>query len=305
MIALGKTSTAWVAGLLIVVIFVLSLPLLAYPKPAQAQAACIAALASALGISLGSGAAAASTAGLAVPVLDALNLSQNTITANAAAALKTKSCADELLTAALKVAINLVRDMVIRWIVTGRFEGPVFSQSFAIDLQKGVENASRIYLSKLTGINFCAGISIPPSAFFNLNANLALACTFNGDRRLFRLGAGVSDVIQLSASEETPNEYWNAAITALDQKLQFEEQARSAFTEEFQAGQGFLCIRDQETGKCTTPGSAVAAIVMQTQIISPIRQTDVANTVQQAIAAILDTAIRVLLEKGLSRTFGP
>jgi hypothetical protein len=299
----GKTSTAWVAGLLIVAVLALSVPILAYPRPAHAQAACIAALASALGISLGSGAAAAAASLLVVPVLDAMNLSQNAITANATAALKTKSCADELLTAALKIAINLVRDMVIRWIITGRFEGPVFSASFAVDLQRSMENASRIYLSKLTGINFCAGIQIPPSAFLNLNINLALACTFNGDRNLFRLGAGVSDVIQLSASEETPNEYWNAAVAALDQKLQFEEQARSSFTKDYETGQGFLCIRDAN-GRCTTPGSAVAALVMQTQVISPIRQTDVANTVQQAIAAILDTAIRVLLERGLGRAFG-
>lgn len=292
------------AAVLVLALVFVSIPA---PKPAQALTACLTAVAGALGIKLGVKAAAGAggaALGLYVPTFDIVNAPSFDITAVSTAGLKTKSCADEIMTMALKAAISMTRDMVLRWIITGRFEGPVFSQSFVIDAQRAAENASRTFLGRLTGINFCAGLPpIPPQAFFGLNIEFDFACTFQGDLTEFRLGR-VSNYASLASSEQSTNEYWNLSMRALDQKLQYEEIARTSFREEYRAGQGFLCIKDPNTGKCTTPGSAVATLVMQSQIVSSIRQTDVADDVQTAIASIIDTAVRVFIERGLTAAFG-
>ncbi len=240
-------------------------------------------------------------AGSYVPVFDRPNFGVNTRTAGATTYLQGKSIQDQITTAILKMAIQLVRDMVIRWIVTGNFGGPVFSASFSIDIARSAENAARIFLSQLTGINFCAGISLPPQSFFARDISLALACTFPGDYGGFLQGNS-GDFVSLWASEQTENDFWNAEVAVLDAKLKTEQRAVSAFEKEYLAGSGFLCIRDPNTGKCTTPGSAVAEMVMQSQIVSPIRQTDVADDVQTAIAAIINTAIQVFIERGLAAT---
>lgn len=287
----------------VLIIAALTSGLIAVPNPAPAKAviiptSCIAAL--------GLGAAGAATASVAaslifVPVIDSLNLQANTVTASQTTALKTKSCLDEIMTGVLKIAINMARDMVIRWILTGRFESPVFSQSFTMDLKKSVENASRVFLSEISGIPFCQGINIPPRAFFGLSRDFTLQCTYNPTRPYFT--GEPDDFSRYIASQQGANEYWHALILTMDQKLKTEARAAESFKQEYQAGQGFLCIKD-ERGRCTTPGSYVAALVMQSQVVSPLRQVDVANTVQQAIAAIIDTAIRASIERGLSKLNG-
>lgn len=230
---------------------------------------------------------------------------QNSATAGYTGALTRKTVLyDPIATAIVKTVINLVRDMVLRWIVTGRFEAPVFSGSFAADLQKITENAARTFLGGLTGINFCAPFAVPPQAFISADLNLRLACTFPGDYNGFLL-ANTGNIVQFWASEQTANDYWNVLVTTLDAKLQTEYRAQSAFAAEYQAGQGFLGIRDPATGKIVTPGTTVGRLVMKQVIDQPIEQGTVADTTQQAIAVIIDTAINVLIEKGLGKAFGP
>lgn len=300
--ALTKFAPA-VSALLILAI---ALPIVAVPAPAKAQTKCIAELAAFLGISFGTtaGGVLGSVAGLYVPTFDVVNKTAFDITAASTAGLKSKSCADEIMTAVAKLAINLVRDMVLRWIVTGRFEGPVFSASYSLDLKKSVENAARTFLGELSGINFCAGISPPPRAFLALGRDFTLQCQFSGDLRSFRSGR-VFTFAQLVESEQTSNEYWNVAIAALDQKLRLEALAAESFRAEYAAGQGFLGLRDPATGRVVTPGSAVARLVMKQVIEQPIEQGTVAHTTQEAIVVIIDTAIRVLIERGLATAFGP
>ncbi|MBI4132748.1 MAG: hypothetical protein HY473_01440 [Candidatus Sungbacteria bacterium] len=302
---------SFIAAVLIIALVLVSIP---SPKPAKALVSCIAAVAGALGLGLGTTAAGAAGAavGLYVPTFDVVNKLSFDITAASTAGLKTKSCADEITTTALKLVINLVRDMVLRWIVTGRFEGPVFSASFSIDAAKTAENASRIFLSELSGINFCAGFGIPSVQNFIFSRDFTLACTLPSgiDRQytdtLIKL---TTDPASLSLEErltlqDPQNNRIYSYVRTIDEQNKAIARAVAARNAEYAAGQGFLGIRDPQTGKITTPGSAVAKLVMEEVITSPIRQTDVANTVQQAIAAIIDTAIRVVIERGLTQAFG-
>lgn len=240
--------------------------------------------------------------GLFVPVLDTPNLQANTVTAASTAALKAKEIADELTTLALKVIINATRDTVIRWIATGRFAKPTFSQSFNLDLKKSAENAVRTVLGQITGIPFCDGTRLPASAFVNFNLQFALACRFNGNYGLFQSGR-VADFVALSSSEQSSNDFWNRAVTALDYKLQTEEAGRKSFTQEYQAGQGFLGLRNTVTGLIDRPGSYVRDLVKEIKIVSPQRAADVANTAQQAVNAIVETAIQTAINRGLDAVF--
>lgn len=211
--------------------------------------------------------------------------------------------ADPLATAAIKAAINLTRDMVLRWIITGRFEGPAFSRSFILDSQKSVENAARSVLGRISGLNLCDPFPRPPpAAFFSLDLDLNVACTFPGDYNRFLSGQS-GDLVQLWASEQAANDYWNVLVNTLDAKLIAEQRALSSFAAEYQAGQGFLGIRDPDTGRIETPGSYVARLAMASRIEGPIQEGSVAHTTQQAIAEIVDTAIRVSIERGLSAAF--
>ena len=280
------------------------------PQPARAQldiTSCFSSILGFFGIDISGllGSALGSlgiSIGLEVPVRDSGVRAQTTI---ANTSTNNSSCINVIVTALLKTAIALVRDMVIRWIVTGNFGAPVFSTSFVTDLSRAAENASRIFLSQLTGLNFCAGSApLPPQAFFNVNLSIYTRCTFSGSLDDFYSNRTVYRYGQFASAFADENFYWSKGMAALAAKTQEEAYAREAFRNEYQAGRGFFCIKNS-SGQCTTPGSAVAELVMQSQIVSPIRQTDVADDVQTAIAAIINTAIQTLINQGLTSVFGP
>lgn len=271
----------------------------------------VGAVAGAEGISMaGLGASAGM---LAVPTFDFWNAQQNALfnapfvaeTSVHERANTTKTCEDVIMTAILKTIINLVRDMTIRWISTGRFDMPVFSQSFTVDIAKTAENASRIFLTELTGINFCSSFGIPSIGAFTYSLNLGLSCTAGSDfdKVDFFLHPEKYDEKQRYVLSLPENEYGQTLLRAAQAKTESEARAVISKAAEYAAGQGFLGIRDKD-GKIVTPGSAVAKLVMEQTIVSPVRQTDVANTTQQAIAAIVDTAIRTIVEKGLATVAG-
>src|SRR3989344_332670 len=206
---------------------------------------------------------------------------------------------DALATMAMKFLIRTLRDTVIRYIRTGRFEGPTFSTSFTIDTQQTVENAARIFLSELSGINFCAGFPpVPPEVFFALDIDLTLACTFPGDQQAF-LNGDVNDFVSFWSSEKTANDFWNAQVTILDRKLKAERQALKSFAAEYAAGEGFLGIRDPATGKIKTPGAIVAEPLRQS-IASDFRGLDVADEMSDAVAKVVDILVQTMLEKVIS-----
>lgn len=234
------------------------------------------------------------------------------ITATKTTQLSLKSVQDAAITALLKKAITLVRDIVIRWIVTGRFDAPVFSGSFRIDLEKSAENAARVFLSKLTGINFCQGFALPSLPVFSANFDFSIACTVPPSKTAGRatvldmiLNPGNYSDLDRFALLLPENSYPEVLVRTAEAKAEAETKAREAFANEYQAGSGFLGIRDPETGKITTPGKYVGDLVRETQIVSPQRAADVANTVQQAVDAILEAAVRTVIERGLANLFSP
>lgn len=219
---------------------------------------------------------------------------------------------DPAATFILKVIIKLARDMVIRWLITGRFEAPVFSASLMIDLTKTAENASRIFLSSVFGgkINFCEGLHPPTIDDFIFNLDLTLSCTLPGN-----LDRNYTNTIIKLATEPnslTPEERallgdpQNQAIYSYYaiESARHEAIARALIAQsaEYAAGQGFLGIRDP-AGLISTPGKYVYDLVKETNIVGPQRTADVASTVQQAVDAIIQTAIQVTLEKGLRGIF--
>lgn len=299
--------------------------LLIFAIPAPARAAIDgAAICSFLGVGVGKAAAtggaaqglvaagtAASASMLAVPNFDLWNAEIHSLgvpfvanTSVQETAATNKTCWDVMTTAILKTVINLVRDMTIRWISTGRFEMPVFSTSFGVDVAKSAENAARLYLTGITGIDFCAGFSVPSPSAFSFGLNLGLTCTLPGeyDVEVLYNPEKRSDFDRYVANLPE-NEYGQTLLRTAQAKAEAEARAASNFAADYLAGQSFLSIKDPKTGKTITPGSAVARLVMEQTIVSPARQTDVANTTQQAIAAIIDTAIRTIIEKGLAATF--
>lgn len=256
-----------------------------------------------------------SSAQLFVPTAEVPSLpvgAANIATSLSTTKLNLKSISDTLMTVFLKTAINMLRDMVLNWIITGRFEGPVFSTSFSADAKKIAENASRIFLSQLSGINFCAGFNIPSRPSLSLNLALGLECSLPPSAG----GANTANTLDMYLHPERyseadlffatqPENLYPWVLTrTIEAKANAEARALTSFSAEYAAGKGFLGIRD-ESGRIVTPGSYVAELVMQNRIVSPTRQTDVANTIQQAIASIIDTAIRVNIERGLSAAFAP
>ncbi len=230
--------------------------------------------------------------------------------------LEDKSCYDAILTGILKDVIKVMRDMVLQWIVTGRFSGPVFSTSFSLDLAKSAENASRIYLSQISGIDFCASVSAPSIRNFSLDAAFGLSCTLSP-------GARDTDIATFYQKLYRPAEYAkthpyedeltisnaqnNLAYTAAEIANQRDSAiARGLITKaaEYTTGQGFLDIKDEATGLVKTPAGTVSKLVAEQVITSPARQVDVANTLQQAIESIIKTAIQVLVNKGLAGVYG-
>lgn len=236
------------------------------------------------------------------------NLIQNTVTAGGVGYLVAKSKVDAVATGLVKTAIQIARDMVIRWILTGRFEGPVFSTSFSADTAQAAENASRIFLSTLTGYNFCRGFDIPQRLSFPFDFNFQISCTLPG--RLNNRSGTIDFFLHPEQFTEQdrlvalqPENLYPWVLTnSIQAKANTEARAITAFAAEYAAGSGFLPIKDRD-GKVTTPGQAVAQLVIDQEIRGPREEATVVQTIQQAIGAIVDTAIRATLERGLGAVF--
>ena len=173
------------------------------------------------------------------------NLAQTTITAVNTNALVKKEYVLDPLAWIAKLVIRQLRDMVVQWILTGRFGGPTFSQSILLDLKNAAFNASKIFLSNLTGIIFCSGSPpLPPDAFLRLSLSARLNCSFAGGGTIADLlAASQFDYNLVISAQDVPNDYFNSAIAALDEKLIMESAARDALQQEYIAGRGFLGIR--------------------------------------------------------------
>lgn len=285
----------WLGRLLIIALVTPLLFVAPAPKRAEAAVGCVASLFA------GIGAAAAANAinQPSVPV-------KNPAIEGATVALETKSCSDEIMTVLFKPVINAIRDIIIRWIITGRFQLPVFSLGYGVDIAQVAENASKIFLSELSGINFCQGFDIPNISNFALSLDLGLTCTLPSNldqdytNTLLKL---VADPASLSLEEQLilndpSNNKVYAFIEASGKKREGVARAVIARAAEYIAGQGFLDIKDAN-GKVKTPGTFVGELVKDQLTHYSTMQAANVQTVQQAVIAIIDTAVKQLVFKGL------
>lgn len=264
-------------------------------KGVGGAAGCLASLAAGLISGLISGVTAVAV--VSVPVSDPPNLIANNTSAGSTSAAETRSVVNCLMTAIAKAVIVAIRDTVIRWIMTGNFEKPVFSVNFSADLRRIASNAVRGTLQRFSNLPFCSGISMPPQVAFSLDAEISLACD-QPTAATLRIGGDVSALDRLAISEQTRYSQEDVWVMGTDMAMRAQSAAKEEYLEDRRAGQGFLSITDKN-GNITTPGSAVAKLVMESQIVSSIRQADVADDIQSAVAAIVDAAIMTLMNKGL------
>ncbi len=240
------------------------------------------------------------------------SLVQETLTAANTSALVTK---EYFLDPAAKIIaitiIRTLRDIVIRWIVTGQFGFPSFQTSFTADPARIAENASRIFLSQLTGINFCSfAQDIPNLQNYNIALDFGLSCSLpsgldqNYNAKLIQW---IEDPYSLSLEERWAftDPQANKAylyVDTLDRKAEAEAKALIARAAEVSSGGGFIGKRDPKTGKINTPGRVISNY-LQEAIGSNFREGDVADELNEAIIAILDTLIGQTINKGLSTIF--
>lgn len=201
---------------------------------------------------------------------------------------------------AAKQVIKIMRNIVLNFVKTGRLGGPTFSMNFNMDIARIAQVATRRFLTDLTGINFCAGLPrIPQQAFLRLDINLALTCSPNGGLLDdFRNGRGEFTPELLALAQEDNNDYWDLAIRAIDQKMRYENMARQGYHNEFNAGGGFLPLRDSQ-GRTKTPGRIIGDYV-QEDITSMFREGDVADELSEAIISITDAIFQQLIDQGLA-----
>lgn len=201
---------------------------------------------------------------------------------------------DTAVTAAVKILIREFRNIIIRAIVTGRFGGLSFSTSFTIDARRLVENAAESFMTEFTGLDFCGGaVKIPPESLFAARFDLEMRSCVDNLERLKR-GEEFDPVSFQKSFKAEPSDLF---LIAQAEKAARENLARTSFTEDYRAGEGFLGNRGAN-GKIKTPGQAVGDY-FQENIASTFREGDVADELSEAIAAIIGTAIDVGIQRGL------
>ena len=268
-----KTSGYWVVGFLMLAILA---PFVALPRAANAQGAFIGRCGGGLlsfavgyGIGLGKAAVQIATAEaervaaalVAVPELDVIAPESTTIpTADTQASatggfwenLENKvkeKCLDGLWQEIAKAIIRQMRNMVIQWIYTGNFGGtPTFVQNYQFDARQTAENATRIFMSKLTRIDFCNYFPQSPAVnlSFSVDLRLGLECSLQKSFPEFVAAINapgdlsLRDRILLDAPENDP--LW----VELDARLKLSNEiaaAKRARETEVVSGSGFEGIR--------------------------------------------------------------
>lgn len=221
----------------------------------------------------------------------------------------------DVLVWAIKQASRLLRNEVIRWISEGQFGSPQFVGSYFIDPAKWGETAARLFMTQLTGINFCNyNQNVPTTLSYNLKLRFELQCSlsdpFNFQIMLNNMNIAaelvtLTDRILILEPENNPN---SVLLSAQIRKLEAEERAKKSRSNEALAGNSWFGKKDPKTGKTITPGQTVASFLGET-IGSNYRECDnadewgeaILNCGLQVLADILDASVGKIINEGLSR----
>lgn len=204
--------------------------------------------------------------------------------------------------AIMKKIIRQLRAATINWILTGDFEikKPFFVTSFIADPQRIADNAARLFLSELTGINFCKfhpNLRSAQNLLLNIDLNLTLSCNPNlGGRRFSNRSGGLLGSTMPSANFST------VMRTLRDAQSSAVHRQISAFAEEVRTNSGFLGQRDPKTGKIKTPGNLIAETLIGSQNSEMFGQ-EVNQEIFSAIVDVIDTAIGKTIQDGILGKF--
>ena len=219
--------------------------------------------------------------------------------------------------AGTRLAIRTLRDSVIGFIATGQFQVPSFVASFTADPHKMAENAARLFMSRISGIDFCNWNLRPPD---RLKLQVSLRFDLQCNVRNFRqhvddlantMGYGQENNPQnnLTTADQII-EHWTDEFLAINEddpvygvykaatlKKQNEKLAQKSFFDEAMGTGGFIGQRDPITKKINTPGSALAGM-LGAEFGGNMRQCDTAQEFHnvlvsctlEAIASITDSA---------------
>lgn len=212
-----------------------------------------------------------------------------------------KTILNPIVTGAAKILIKQIRNSIVRWIRTGDLEikKPFFITSFITDPQRIADNAARLFLSELTGINFCnyhPNIPSVQNLVFNIDLDFELTCDPNlGSNQRFGNGLGG----YLASSHPSAN--FSTVINKVGDKMEDSvRRAISSFAEEARVNSGFLGQRDPKTGKVNTPGKIIADSLITTDLSEQIG-IELVDEFHEAVIQIIDAAVGTIIQKGLSQ----
>jgi hypothetical protein len=244
----------------------------------------------------------------------------------------TEKCLKPLQRNIAKIIIRTMRDMVLNWIQTGNFGGPLFVTNFQADFRQIASNAARSYASQLTGINFCSFAPISPRNIrFSVSLQLQLQCSVQAPR------AELVKSIQFPGSNSIDRDLLmqfpqfnplTVQIDTLARRAAAIDEAVSARNTQVTAGQGFIgaegpCLKTEivspaqtlcDAGNGCQTQPAVTRCV-ERQIVTPgayIKDYAVKSTsgifddntnveFGEALAQIIDAALGKVINQGLLR----
>lgn len=208
------------------------------------------------------------------------------------------------LTAIAKRVIRTLRAATVRWIQTGDFEiqKPFFTTSLIGDPQRIADNAARLFLSELTGINFCnfhPRLPAIPSLTFSLNLKAQLECTFGGNYDNFMDDFESGGWAAFYSMQRPQNDPFQSQLNMLGQKEKNIVRATAAWSREAAFGAGMLGQRDPKTSKIVTPGRLIADSIVTADLSEQIG-VELVDEFHEALIEIVDTALGTVIKKGLN-----
>lgn len=210
-----------------------------------------------------------------------------------------KTILNPIVTGAAKMLIKQIRNSIVRWIRTGDLEikKPFFVTSFIADPQRMADNAARLFLSELTGINFCnyhPNIPSIQALLIPLRFDLSLSCdsTDSEPNRSERLDGVLAS--------QSPSQNVSTILNTLHYEQERAiKRAISAQAAEIRSNSGFLGQRDPKTGKINTPGKIIADSLITTDLSEQIG-IELVDEFHEAVIQIIDAAVGTIVQKGLS-----
>lgn len=263
-----------------------------------------------------------------VPVIDSFNLIENTITAEATASLEIKEyILDTALWILVKGILSSIVHQIINWINSG-FDDSIFSgmPSFILDPNSFflalANEASGIFFEEFNQTEVCApfkssvqsSLQAVNDAYQSPSGAFQSAMTCSSENLEdfyddFNNGGWDAWLAMFNNPQNNPSGAYLLSLDELDNRI-----ARAEKMGELEAewGQGFRslkeCVEEDEAGNClryqnTTPGKVIVD-QLNLALGSPLRQLELADELEEFLAAIFNALINQLINQGLKSLSG-